>query len=306
MKLFRRALLLVSIACMLWFTLANWNQAKPHISNIDPVWFSYSLALLLLALVTGPLGWYLALRQLSQKTGFRDTFCAWTLSSVAKYVPGAIWTFVGRSVWARERELHMPSVTVSMYMEQVILVISAFAIGMPLLLTHAEIRVDPMLMLLCVGVLAFSVHPKALRLAGKLFKRFERPLNEVRLPSGQCLLRLYFFYTVHWLIFALGFFCFVRSVHVVGWDDIFVLTQILAIAYGVSMVAIIFPSGIGIRESILYLLLTPYLPAPVCLVIAIGSRLWLVAGEMAILSVIPFINAGARAQPVSNAGESGD
>jgi uncharacterized membrane protein YbhN (UPF0104 family) len=61
-----------------------------------------------------------------------------------------------------------------------------------------------------------------------------------------------------------------------------------------GFIAIIFPGGVGVRESALYALLLPVLPAPVSLAIAAGSRLWTMFGEAVSLGAIVLVEHRAR------------
>jgi uncharacterized membrane protein YbhN (UPF0104 family) len=81
------------------------------------------------------------------------------------------------------------------------------------------------------------------------------------------------FYFISWILFGCAFWIFVLSI--VGWGHVnfFIAACSYAVAYMVGFLAIITPSGIGVREGILVWLLMHDVPSGVGVIIAAVSRL---------------------------------
>ena len=58
------------------------------------------------------------------------------------------------------------------------------------------------------------------------------------------------------------------------------LVAAYAIAYTIGFVSLLTPSGIGVREGALYLLLAPVLGGGLATVAAIAMRVWVTLGEL--------------------------
>ena len=71
----------------------------------------------------------LALRRTKVTIAFRDCFCIYNLSQIAKYVPGSIWQFVSRIAMLREREIPLPAIRDSILAEHAWVLATALLFG---------------------------------------------------------------------------------------------------------------------------------------------------------------------------------
>jgi len=74
----------------------------------------------------------LALRRTKVTIAFRDCFCIYNLSQIAKYVPGSIWQFVSRIAMLREREIALPAIRDSILAEHAWVLATALLFGVAL------------------------------------------------------------------------------------------------------------------------------------------------------------------------------
>jgi hypothetical protein len=87
-------------------------------------------------------------------------------------------------------------------------------------------------------------------------------------------------YLVVWLAMGLSFAALARALTPYRLDVVPYLVASWAAAYVIGYLSLLTPSGLGVREGILALLLTEIFAAPLPTVIAIVARLWMVLAEL--------------------------
>jgi uncharacterized membrane protein YbhN (UPF0104 family) len=86
---------------------------------------------------------------------------------------------------------------------------------------------------------------------------------------------------VAWLLFGLAFWLLGASMTPVPYTRIPLFIFTLAVSLIIGLVIIFVPGGLGIRESIMVLVLSPnYLSAPVAVIVAALSRLIVILSEL--------------------------
>ena len=90
---------------------------------------------------------------------------------------------------------------------------------------------------------------------------------------------------VGWVLLSLSFALLVISVTSLGWRDVPELSQVFLTSYIVGFVSLVTPGGLGIREGIMTLMLTPLAGAGPAAALAILSRLWVTVTE--VIALLP-------------------
>jgi glycosyltransferase 2 family protein len=101
---------------------------------------------------------------------------------------------------------------------------------------------------------------------------------------------------VVWIAPGLAFALFVHSVVELPGAALPVLVGANALAMVTGMLVFVVPAGLGAREAVLALLLSPWAPMGAAALIAVASRLWTIATELfgtAVMVALP----GAREEP---------
>jgi len=103
---------------------------------------------------------------------------------------------------------------------------------------------------------------------------------------------------IYWLLWGATFAALTAGISALPGEELRRVLPHLAlaypVAYAVGVVSFLLPSGFGVREGALYVLLAPVLGGAIVTVAALAMRLWTVAGEllMALLAA-----ASARLEP---------
>jgi hypothetical protein len=143
------------------------------------------------------------------------------------------------------------------------------------------------------------LHPEVFgRLTGWLLRRAKREPLEALL-SGRQVLALLAWYLLGAVLLALGIGLLVHSA--VGDDGgslLYVGLSFLT-SWVISMLAFIFPSGLGVREGAFALALGRNLPGGVAIALSAGTRLALTLAELVFVGVVVLLDqAGRRADAI--------
>jgi len=76
----------------------------------------------------------------------------------------------------------------------------------------------------------------------------------------------------------------------VQWTDAWGLTACFAFAWIVGFLSFLTPGGLGIREGLLSLLLSRYMPTPQATLVALLCRVWMLSAEIVLAGVAFMLN----------------
>ena len=88
-----------------------------------------------------------------------------------------------------------------------------------------------------------------------------------------------------WGLLGIAFFFFIKSFYTVEISQFIIVTGIYAVAWNIGFLSLVTPSGLGVREGVLSLLLTTVLPPATATLTALLSRLWTLSAELLITLV---------------------
>jgi hypothetical protein len=277
--LLRTGSLIASLAFLAIAVAHQWQA----IAGFEWTFRTDLLTLSLLALVVifflDAFGWHLVLAALGHR---HDALCSirvWLVSSLARYIPGGIWSYTSRAMLAKAEGVSLARASISLLLETLLLMTSSFAIGLSAILPTGNLPAVPAWAMAISLVTALLLHPRILSLLRFFPGIIGRTISQENLPGTRPMALLFGYYCFFWMAFGGVFVIFISAFHSTPPTHWLPLGGSLAFGFFWGFIFLFVPGGIGIRESAIYLLLLPFLPAPVCTVIAVASRLWIIAGE---------------------------
>lgn len=260
---------------------SQWSELQSYEWQLTSAWGGLAAAGLAAAWLVEIQIWRTILRSLGGHLSYRRAVQVWFLSNIIRYIPGNIWQFLGMAELAAELGVARLLTLTSIALHQVISTASGLAVAAALLAATGQgvafDRLRPLLWLAPLGLLLLQ--PALIeRLLNWILARFGRPPIRVTLTWPQVWL-LAGAYAVFWLMQGLGFAALVRGLTGGDAPDALYLVASWVGAYLIGFLSLLTPSGLGVREGALVLLLSPLLPGGVAAVIAIVARLWMVAVE---------------------------
>jgi glycosyltransferase 2 family protein len=273
---------LTVVAVFIAITLAaRWREVISLNWQPRPAVFALACVLLAVsyALVACLWGW--ALRR-AAGTPVRAGARIWFLSNLARYVPGNVWSFVGAVELARREGVARPVTLAVMAFTQVLSVGVALLAGLPVLLAErAQLGRPALLGAVAVAVVAAVAAVFRRQLLGLASRRLPGLDGGDLVPAPGTVALLAAGYAAYWAVTGLAFAALVASVHPLAPGEVPLVVAAYAAAYAVGFLSLLTPAGLGVREGVLVVALSPVLPAGPALVVALVSRLWMMAVELA-------------------------
>lgn len=274
-----RLLVLAVLGAMLILLWRSRSELSGMIEHASP-WLLGGAMLWLVALFfLGAAGWVLILRYvcgLSVSLSFGGW--VWMQSSAARYLPGGVWSYVTRVGVMTKAGFPGWLVGGSLVHEMVLLSLSALTVGLPCLGQYlgGSGFLYPAVAGVVLGLAA--LHPRVLALGHRLPGRLGEACRVMSGAKFSSVSLIYFYYIGYWVLFGIGVWGFAGALGVeVGLERI---VPAFAFSFFVGFVAVFAPGGIGVREGVLFALVEPDLGASAALLLAAGSRGWLMIGEI--------------------------
>jgi glycosyltransferase 2 family protein len=284
---------LLVLGFLAWTLADGWGAVTAYDWDLHPGLLAAGLLVLLLFYLLSGLGWGAIADRLHHPCPpARVTLSIWARSLLGRYVPGSVVMVVGRVVLSHERGVPRRTTVAAMAYEQLLSIGVAAAGGVVFLALHGDGGDGRtwLLVLLPVGLL--GLHPRVFGpVSAWLLRRAGRePLP--RLIATRPLLGLVGWYAVTAAVLGLGIWLLVRSAAGAEAGGPAFVGLAFLLAFAVSMVAVVVPSGLGIRAGAFALALAQNVPGGVAVALSVGSRLALTLVELVFVAIVALAGRG--------------
>lgn len=234
------------------------------------------------------IGWHLILRALHTELSIKKAAPIWLIAELGRYIPGNIWSFLGRTRLARHEGIDLTTTTVSLAIEMILLIVSSLVyavlfFALPSPAVPLAVRVIGAVTTVGLLIAFFFVSPtKLMRLFGRLTRRqqlAELPISRDRLALALVPL------VVGWGAYGLGSYLVVRALDISIVATATWTVSGFVVAWLIGYAAVVTPMGLGIREAIIIAILGPVTSWGGAGLTAVATRLWLTVCEVAITGV---------------------
>jgi hypothetical protein len=268
----------LSILALLFIIKLVAPQARKLFSRLDEI----SLPLLSLAIlcfliyyfIRGYI-WKRLIKQAGHEISYKDINFIWASSEVKRYIPGNVWSFLGRAVLLAERGISKKDITKYSIIEIELLVLGSIVVSLLSIPFISQYYALPqylnitVMLITAVIILLYVLH-------GKLkFKHFILPDFN---PAEILLLLL--LNIIMFLSFGLGYYFTFASFVAIDPGLIWQLTGFSVLAFIVGYLSILTPSGFGVREGALVFGLTKIMSESAAGFVALFSRFILIFAEL--------------------------
>jgi uncharacterized membrane protein YbhN (UPF0104 family) len=204
-------------------------------------------------------------------------------TQIGKYVPGKIWYMVGRVYVGTKENIDGKRLAVSMVLETCLLLISSSIIF--LLSTIISGNYSTLYVSICIALTVLAIivlYPPILsRITNFILKLFKKREIQIDISYPQ-ILRISVYFFGLWIAQIIGFYLLISSIYPISIANIFTLSAAYTLAWIVGFVVVIVPGGLGVREGMMSLLLSPILPIPLAIAISFIARVWITIFELVV------------------------
>lgn len=310
MKTFRQSLGILIAGILLFFVIKPFIHVHKQVEDItfqiQWQWLVTSFGFILLYRSFYVWPFTVLLRCISEggDVRFRRTFTLFHLSNITRYLPGRIWGVVRLLALSPRFGLSKAAVGSCLTLHTGIETALGGFIAMSLLFSTQmqDVAIERLKMI--------SGHTLLITLAviglmgGLIFlmpilsshaRRLLKTLQETGTPlwqksSGREWCNFIVGHIVLWGCQGFTFFLFVRSLTPMVWTDVGILTACYAFAWIVGFLSFLTPGGLGVREGLLGLLLSNYMPVPQATLVALFCRVWMLSAEVILAGIAVFLD----------------
>ena len=289
-------LLFVIFAFLAFFLITQWSKLPDYDWRFRPGWLFVAFPCVLVFYAIQPELWRVILRALGEEGDAMQLRSAWAKSLVARYVPTSALMVVGRVVLA-ERAGITKRVCLASIVYELGLGICAAVIGGAyffIKLPALEGNSARYAILLVIPIALAGLHPRIFKpltdwALGKLGRE---PLPQA-LPYRMVLL-LVPAYLAGWMLVGAGLFAFATALQPIPAEKLPYVAAAYPVAFCVSVLTFILPSGLGSRDATLATAMDAVLPLTVATAIAVAFRIFQTAVELGYVGVVILLARRAR------------
>ena len=268
--------LLVGVAGILFVVgdlARGWDSVIASAAAADLGYLVGGFFLAALGMLTIALGWRQCLLALGGRVALGEALRQYFVGELGKYVPGGVWSVVGRGELARNSGLSRVSSYGATMVSIAIAYLAAIGTaGLAVLAGGAGSDGSWALIILLVPVVLLVLHPRAIRLGIDVVSKIGRRSTELDPPSWGTAIRLMLFHVPAWV--AIGAATWLVSLSLdTGSPELTNILFAAVISWISGLLAVPVPGGIGVREPVFVALATSLSTAGVAAAVALTARL---------------------------------
>ncbi|MFC4910487.1 lysylphosphatidylglycerol synthase domain-containing protein [Actinomadura gamaensis] len=281
MRALRVVLMVLALAFCVWSLASQWDDTVHAFEQMS--WYTLlgAFALGFAGLVAWMLAWRTFLSGLGSELPVGAAYRIAFVSGLGKYVPGMVWVLVSQVEMAREYKVPRArsfSATVLAIATSTACGLAVAAVTLPL--TSPEARDRYWWLFLLAPVLLACLHPKIVTWSLNLvLKAVRRPPLEHPV-SIAATLRAVLWTVAGWILFGGHLWLLSAAAGGTGAGLPFLATGAYSLAFVAGLLVFLAPGGLGAREAVMVLVLSPVLPAGAPIVVALASRVLLTAADL--------------------------
>jgi len=269
---------------LLSFLYKNWLKVSSFQFQLRYSYLFISILLLFGFFSLRVYCWKMILKKMDIFLSFRKSLKVSFLSMMGRYLPGKVWLILGKIYLSEKEGVPRVKAFTSVVIEIVLEVVASifffffflFSVTKQPLLSPKVIYLLVLIMIVGLVFLYPGVFYRVINI-------FLYSLKGEEIKMCICyrdVIQLFIFYSFIILVQGIAFYFFVNAICFVPFDRILGLTGSLAGAGALGTISFFTPSGLGVREGVLALLLSSYIISPIAVLISLLARLWVTLGEV--------------------------
>lgn len=252
--------------------------------------------------------YYYIYQRIRVRVSFLEVFRIMSLAQLGRYVPGKILFAGNYFLFSHEAGIESKNAGTSFVISQCLWFLSACIFAIPVIsILSSSLRYSIVLLPLVIGLV---IHPKILNsilsLLGKIAQKFTGSGQEISFQISEHIgyalyAKVTLLYILGWIIAGLGVYFAALAFYPIGIKDLPICLSSVAISTIVGFIAIFAPAGLGVREGVGTVILTPVVSMETAFFVMLMLRL---IGVIIELSFALFSVAFIRVSPAKKFEES--
>ncbi len=265
----------------------NWTALHDYTFTIDVYLLALSMFLLIMSYLLETYIWKVCINRhlKDHQLTLPESISVVNASSLLKFLPGKIWIYTAQLAWLKKYSISKSKIlhsnficiigcmTVSVYLGLVYIALYTDHLPSSLIMLFSLVLV---LMNVAYITCNSSLLNKLITIANKYFKL------DIQLLTNSIPLLVYiqFIYVCGWLLTGLSGYYLAKGVGLhIETRELFALLASMALSWLVGYLAVITPSGLGVREGFMLLMLSHVVNVQTALLFPIFSRIMFLLAE---------------------------
>jgi glycosyltransferase 2 family protein len=258
-----------------YYFIHNWKSVSSIHWWEKPGFLSIHIVLLFLTFFLSVIGWHRLLMTTGSYVSIKVAGFTWLTPNIGKYIPGKVFMVAGRIALLNRFGVRTSTAIGNIIWEHVFVVLAIMPFIFFVLLNNAgEFSLKTIIATIGVFILILSavLNPRIIqRLINLVLRRFKKPPLDLSLKLKDI---LYFiiFYLIIWVGYGLTG---VTLAYTFGFEDkvsMLLLFNVYIFSWFIGFISVVTPGGLGVREGVLILMISPYVPMAELIVFALFAR----------------------------------
>jgi uncharacterized membrane protein YbhN (UPF0104 family) len=260
-----RAAFVVAVLAFAWIGLrGRFDEVAAALSATSVLGVLGAVVLVLLGLLATGILWRRLMSAVGADLPVRDGLSTFFVGQLGKYIPGSVWSIGAQAQMAGRQSVPARATVAAGLLFLGYHVATAVVVGsVALILGELESPWPTWLSVLLLAASSAGLLPIVVRCAGRRVAGRPVQLGVADTVVTLCLM------AAAWSAYAAALVLLAPD-H--PWDDIVALGGAFALAYAVGVVIVLAPAGVGARDALLVLLLTPLLGVADATALALLAR----------------------------------
>jgi hypothetical protein len=255
----------------------NWPLLTSYSWDIRFIPLTLSFVVYTLELGLATLGWNSITARLAGLSDLRKNLRIYWTANLGKLLPGTVWYIAGRAYLYEQEGIAKAVTAMNSLLELVLLVLAGAVVSLsflPFLATPQWLK-NPLILVAIIALGLLLVHPWTISAIWRRVGRAERP-KSLRWRDTLTWLAIY---AGVWVGGGLVLYGAINAFYPLPPTYLPQVIGVWALSELTTYVSLVSPSGLGIREVALSVLLGYYVPAPIAVVVALAVRMGLIVYE---------------------------
>ncbi|MBN2619942.1 flippase-like domain-containing protein [candidate division WOR-3 bacterium] len=299
MKYLKRILSFIVIVLIFFFLIRtlvlNWENIPFNELHFNGWYIALSLLMLVLHFLSYSKSWQEIMIALGHDIKFTQSLWIIATTQIAKYLPGRIWYMIGRVYIGKKENFDSNLLAVSMILEICLLIITSGILFLIATLFSGMLQATYIILgILLIIVAATVIHPRILsRLVSLIVRLLHRKPVTISMSYVQ-MVRVSIFFFGLWLAQIIGFYFLILAIYPADFSMLPTLMAAYTLSWITGFVVLFAPSGLGVREGVMTLLLSSILTTPLAIAMSFLSRIWFTFFEIVVFFVGLLVRRAGR------------
>jgi hypothetical protein len=291
-----KATKIMIVSLILFFlikTLINsWDQVSMYSFKINYTLLILAIITICISYISAAIGWIYTIKKLKQDLSIKKGLSIFFKAQISRYIPGTIWSYIGRVYLSKKENIPKTITSISLVLEAIFLLSTSAIISFLALFSYLksnEISNYPLYFIIA-AIPLILLHPTILNfLINKLLKLLKKQETNIKIRYLD-LLKIFSIYILRGILLGMGFVIFTNSIYPINIANWPLLFGASLLSWVIGYLFVIAPGGMGVKEAVIAFLLKPIMPIGISIIIALGSRILLILGEITAFGLIKVYN----------------